>query len=61
MPMEYVVPSLKVVALTDMADDETVNEILLHLVGLEEDHFIVGFHQQVQKAREKAWHDRHQA
>ena len=43
---------LKVVAMQ-------MNERLLHLVGLEEDFFIVGFHQQVQKAREKAWHDRH--
>jgi hypothetical protein len=26
---------------------------------LEEYRFIAGFHQQVQEAREKAWHDRH--
>jgi len=38
---------------------ETMNERLLHLVGLEEDRFIASFHQQVQKARKKAWHDRH--
>ena len=59
MPMEYIVPSLRIVALTDMADAETMNERLLHLVGLEEDHFLVGFHQQVQKEREKTWHERH--
>ena len=59
MPMEYVVPSLRIVALTEMTDVETVNERLLHLLGLEEDRFIAGFHQKVQKAREKAWHDRH--
>jgi hypothetical protein len=29
------------------------------LVELEEDRFIVGFHQQVQKEREKAYHDKH--
>jgi hypothetical protein len=29
------------------------------LVELEEDIFIAGFHQQVQKEREKAYHDRH--
>jgi hypothetical protein len=29
------------------------------LVELEEDRFVAGFHQQVQKNREKAWHDRH--
>jgi hypothetical protein len=32
---------------------------LAKLVQLEEDRFVVGFHQQVQKEREKAWHDRH--
>ena len=26
---------------------------------LEEDKFLPGFHQQVQKEREKSWHDRH--
>ena len=36
-----------------------MNERLLHLVGLEEDRFITRFCQQVQKEREKAWHDRH--
>lgn len=44
MPMEYIVPSLRVIALTDMVDEETLNERLLHLVGLEEDHFITRFH-----------------
>lgn len=29
------------------------------MVELEEDRFVVGFHQQVHKNREKAWHDRH--
>ena len=59
MPMEYIVPSLKIAALTDLADEEIVQERLLHLLELEEDRFVAGFHQQVQKNREKAWHDRH--
>ena len=46
-PMEYIVPSLKIVVLTDMADEETMNQRLLNLVELEEDCFVVGFHQQV--------------
>ena len=58
MPMEYIVPSLKIIVLTDMADEEIVNERLLNVVELEEDHFVARFHQQVQKDREKAWHDR---
>ena len=48
----------RIEALTNMAYAKTMNEILLHLVGLEEDHFLEGFHQQVQKEREKAWHGR---
>ena len=59
MPMEYIVPSLKIMTLTDMEDEETVNERLLNLVKLEEDRFIAKFHQQVQKDSQKAWHDRH--
>ena len=44
--------------MTEMVDEDTVNERLLHLTRLEEDRFLAEFHQQVQKAREKAWHDR---
>ena len=59
MPMEYIIPSLKVATITGMDDEDTVNERLLQLVGLEEDRFIARFHQQVQKEREKSWHERH--
>ena len=56
-PMEYILPSLKIAVLTDMANEETMSGRLLNLVGLQEDRFVVGFHQQVQKDREKSWHD----
>ena len=59
MPMEYIVPSLRIAISTNMADIDGIKEILSHLLSLEEHHFITGFNQQVQKAREKAWHDRH--
>lgn len=59
MPMEYIVPNLRIAALMDMADHEALEEWLASLVELEEDRFLAGFHQQVQKEREKAWHDRH--
>jgi hypothetical protein len=58
-PMEYLVPSLRIVAFTDMDDPHVVQERLTQLVELEEDRFIVGFHQQVQKEGEKAYHDKH--
>ena len=59
MPMEYILPSLRVAQITRMTDIATVEERLAQLLTLEEDRFIAGFHQTVQKAREKAWHDRH--
>lgn len=36
-----------------------MEERLEHLLVQEEDCFHAVFHQQVEKAREKAWHDRH--
>jgi hypothetical protein len=55
---QHIVPSLRVAKIIDLADSGTVEERLSQLVQLEEDRFVVGFHQQVQKAREKAWHDK---
>jgi len=59
MSIEYIVPSLRIAALTDTADREALEERLAQLMELEEDRFLVGFHQQVQKECEKTWHDRH--
>jgi hypothetical protein len=58
VPMEYLVPRLRIATFTDMDDTSVVQERLAQLVKLEEDRFIAGFHQQVQKEREKAYHDR---
>ena len=57
MPMEYIVPSLRISVFTEMDDPTMLNERLVKILELEEDRFIAGFQQQVQKAREKAWHD----
>jgi hypothetical protein len=59
VPMEYLVPSLRIASFTDMDDTGAVRERLAQLVELEEEIFIIGFHQQIQKEREKAYHDRH--
>ena len=59
MPMEYIVPSLRIDAETSMDDGKVLEERITQLIQLEEDHFIVGFHQRVAKDRQKAWHDRH--
>ena len=59
MPMEYILPSLRIAAITEMTDTGIVEERLAQLVQMEEDHFIAGFHQNVEKQRQKSWHDRH--
>lgn len=59
MPMEYIVPSLWIVVVTNMGDLDTMEERLAQIVKLEEDRFLAGFHQQLQKDCEKAWHDRY--
>ena len=59
MPMEYIVPSLCIVAATSMADEAALEERLDQLVQLKEDLSVVGFHQRIEKDRQKAWHDRH--
>ena len=45
MPLEYIVPSLRIVAFTEMIDVGVVEEIFSQLVQIEEDHFIIGYHQ----------------
>ncbi len=59
MPMEYIVPSLCIVAFTGMVVSGALEERLAHLTELEEDRFLVVFHQKVQKECKKAWHDHH--
>ena len=59
MPMEYIVPSLWIAAMTGMVEHEALEERLMQLEELEEEWFLAGFHQQVQKQHEKSWHDRH--
>ena len=54
MPMEYIVPSLKISSFTEMDDPAVLNERLAKILELEEDRFIAGFQPQVQKAREKS-------
>jgi hypothetical protein len=47
--MEYLVPSLRIEEFIDMDDISAVQDKLVQLVELEEDQFIAGFHQEVQK------------
>eukprot|EP00253_Pinus_taeda_P034833 PITA_34833 len=57
IPMEYIVPSMRIVAPTGMMDRKALEERLAQLAEIEKERFLVGFHQQVQNQSEKAWHD----
>ena len=59
IPMEYIVPRLRIVLITEMTNFIDVEEILSQLLQLEEECFVAGFHQSVEKQRKKAWHDQH--
>ena len=52
-------PSLRIVALIGMTDRKALDERLAQLHELEEERFLDGFHQHVQKQHEKACRDRH--
>ena len=57
MPMEYIIPNLHIAAVTGMDDVVALEEHAAHLVQLEEDRFISGFHECIKNDRDKAWHD----
>lgn len=59
MLMEYIIPSLRIIVLIGMMDHKALEETLAKLEEIEEEWFLAGFHQQVQKQHEKAWHDHH--
>ena len=47
--MEYIVPSLWIVVLIEMTDADAFEQSLTQLVQMEEERFVVGFHQTVEK------------
>lgn len=47
MLMEHIVPSLYIMTLIGMVDYGALEERLVQLTELEEDRFVIGFHQQV--------------
>ena len=59
MPIEYIVSILQIVALIEMKDIDIVEERLAQLIQMEEECFIVGFHQNMEKQRQKVWNDCH--
>jgi hypothetical protein len=59
MPLEFLVPSMRVATIKNMKERGVIHERLNQLMIMEEDRIIAVFHQEVQKARDKSWHDRH--
>jgi hypothetical protein len=59
VPLEFLVPSLRVVTITNMTKRGTIQERLSQLMLMEEYLILAGFLQEVKKARDKYWHDRH--
>ena len=49
MPMEYIVPSLRIATMTRMDNAKAREECISQLIQLEEDRFIVGLHQRIEK------------
>jgi hypothetical protein len=59
VPLEFLVPSLRVTTITEMTEQGVVQEIMNQLLSMEEDRILARFHQQVKKTRDKSWHDQH--
>ena len=49
VPMEYILSSLRIVVLCEMIDVDSIKQILSQIVQIEEEHFVVGFHQNIEK------------
>ena len=47
--MEYIVSNLQIAAITEMKDTDVVEKRIVQLVQMEEECFIVGFHQILEK------------
>jgi hypothetical protein len=52
--VEFILPRFHIETIIELLDTSAIKERLEELVQLEEDWFVARFHQQVQKAREKA-------
>jgi len=56
--LEYLIPSLRIAAITNMTERGKTQEILAQLMELEEDKIMSDFHKEVQKAKDKAWNQK---
>jgi hypothetical protein len=54
VPLEFLVPILRIVAITQMTEQGVVQERMNQLLSMEEDRILEGFHQKVNKERDKS-------
>jgi hypothetical protein len=54
VPLEYLIPSLCIATITNMTERGASQEILDHVMELEEYRIMVGFHQEVKKEKDKS-------
>jgi hypothetical protein len=59
VPVEFITPSMYIGQVTHISEEESVAWRITELQQLEENRFLVDFHQSVEKARQKYWHERH--
>jgi hypothetical protein len=57
--LEFLIPILRIAAIKQIIERGAVQETLNQLLSMEKERILAGFHQQVQKERDKSWHDRH--
>jgi hypothetical protein len=57
VPLELLVPSPRVTKITNMSERGAVQEMLSQVMSMEEDRILAKFHQEVQKERDKSWHE----
>jgi hypothetical protein len=58
VPTDFINPSLCIAHVTHMIDDESFPKWVIELLALDEAQFLVDFHQTVEEAKQKAWHDK---
>ena len=51
IPMEYIMPIRRLDVIIEITDVDVVKELLFQIVHVEEERFVVGFHQNVEKQR----------
>jgi transposase InsO family protein len=53
VPLDYLVPSIRIEEITNMTEEDVAQEILDQLMELEEDKILARFHHEVQNTKEK--------